>query len=92
MLAAVAGAQSEPLGDYARSIRKEGKGEVGKKYDNDNFAGERQDQRRGNARDRPAPKMPTLARLPTGVPPSRRTRPRPSHRCTSSGQREEGGI
>ena len=37
MLSPVAGAQSEPLGDYARSIRKEDKREVGKKYDNDNL-------------------------------------------------------
>ena len=37
MLASAAGAQSEPLGDYARAIRKDGKGEVGKKYDNDNL-------------------------------------------------------
>ena len=37
MLVTLAGAQSEPLGDYARSIRKEDKKEVGKKYDNDNL-------------------------------------------------------
>jgi hypothetical protein len=36
-LVTLAGAQSEPLGDYARAIRKEDKKEVGKKYDNDNL-------------------------------------------------------
>jgi hypothetical protein len=37
ILVTLAGAQSEPLGDYARAIRKEDKKEVGKKYDNDNL-------------------------------------------------------
>jgi hypothetical protein len=37
MLVTLAGAQSEPLGDYARSIRKNDKKEAGKKYDNDNL-------------------------------------------------------
>jgi hypothetical protein len=37
MLVTLAGAQSQPLGDYARAIRKEDKKEVGKKYDNDNL-------------------------------------------------------
>jgi hypothetical protein len=37
MLVTLAAAQSEPLGDYARSIRKDDKKEVGKKYDNDNL-------------------------------------------------------
>ena len=37
MLVTMAAAQSEPLGDYARSIRKDDKKEVGKKYDNDNL-------------------------------------------------------
>ena len=37
MLVTLAGAQSQPLGDYARSIRKDDKKEVGKKYDNDNL-------------------------------------------------------
>jgi hypothetical protein len=38
MLVAVSGAQSEPLGDYARSVRKEDKsGTAAKKYDNDNL-------------------------------------------------------
>jgi hypothetical protein len=37
MLVMLAGAQSEPLGDYARAVRKENKKEVGKKYDNDNL-------------------------------------------------------
>src|SRR6266403_5124196 len=37
MLVMLAGAQSEPLGDYARAVRKGDKKEVGKKYDNDNL-------------------------------------------------------
>jgi hypothetical protein len=37
LLITLAGAQSQPLGDYARAIRKEDKREVGKKYDNDNL-------------------------------------------------------
>ena len=38
MLVGVSGAQSEPLGDYARSIRKEDKAPASaKKYDNDNL-------------------------------------------------------
>ena len=37
MLVAVSGAQSEPLGDYARSVRKEEKTGAAKKYDNDNL-------------------------------------------------------
>lgn len=38
MLVAVSGAQSEPLGDYARSVRKEDKAPASaKKYDNDNL-------------------------------------------------------
>ena len=37
LLVTLAGAQSQPLGDYARSIRKEDKKEVSKKYDNDNL-------------------------------------------------------
>lgn len=37
MLVAVSGAQSEPLGDYARSIRKDEKPAATKKYDNDNL-------------------------------------------------------
>jgi hypothetical protein len=37
MLVTLAGAQSEPLGDYARGVRKGDKKEVGKKYDNDNL-------------------------------------------------------
>src|SRR2546427_4885884 len=53
MLAAVAGAQSEPLGDYARSLRKEGKGEVGKKYDNDNLPVNDKISIVGNAQDSP---------------------------------------
>jgi hypothetical protein len=37
MLATLAGAQSQPLGDYARSVRKEEKKGAAKKYDNDNL-------------------------------------------------------
>jgi len=37
VLATLAGAQSQPLGDYARAVRKEEKKESGKKYDNDNL-------------------------------------------------------
>jgi hypothetical protein len=37
MLVALAGAQSQPLGDYARSVRKEEKPASAKKYDNDNL-------------------------------------------------------
>jgi hypothetical protein len=37
MLVTVSGAQSEPLGDYARSVRKDEKPASAKKYDNDNL-------------------------------------------------------
>jgi hypothetical protein len=37
MLVTLAGAQSEPLGDYARAVRKGDKKDVAKKYDNDNL-------------------------------------------------------
>ena len=37
VLASLAGAQSQPLGDYARSVRKEDKPASAKKYDNDNL-------------------------------------------------------
>jgi hypothetical protein len=37
MLVALAGAQSQPLGDYARSVRKDEKPASAKKYDNDNL-------------------------------------------------------
>src|SRR6478672_7495448 len=37
VLASLAGAQSQPLGDYARSVRKEEKPASAKKYDNDNL-------------------------------------------------------
>jgi len=37
MLATLASAQSQPLGDYARSVRKEEKPASAKKYDNDNL-------------------------------------------------------
>ncbi|HYK49201.1 MAG TPA: hypothetical protein VEU94_05705, partial [Terriglobales bacterium] len=37
VLVSLAGAQSQPLGDYARTVRKEDKKEAAKKYDNDNL-------------------------------------------------------
>ncbi|MGA9815073.1 MAG: hypothetical protein WBQ64_19990 [Terriglobales bacterium] len=37
LLLSLAGAQSEPLGDYARSVRKDEKPASAKKYDNDNL-------------------------------------------------------
>ena len=37
VLVSLAGAQSQPLGDYARTVRKEDKKESVKKYDNDNL-------------------------------------------------------
>jgi hypothetical protein len=37
VLASLAGAQSQPLGDYARSVRKEEKPASAKKYDNENL-------------------------------------------------------
>ena len=37
MLVTLAGAQSESLGDYARSVRKDDKPASAKKYDNDNL-------------------------------------------------------
>ena len=37
VLVTLAGAQSQPLGDYARAVRKEDKKEAAKKYDNDNL-------------------------------------------------------
>src|ERR1700730_7393099 len=37
MMVTLAGAQSQPLGDYARVVRKEEKKESVKKYDNDNL-------------------------------------------------------
>ena len=37
MLVTLAGAQTEPLGDYARAVRKDEKPASAKKYDNDNL-------------------------------------------------------
>jgi hypothetical protein len=51
MLVALAGAQSEPLGDYARAIRKDDKKETGKKYDNDNLPTTDKISIVGNAQD-----------------------------------------
>src|SRR5712664_8552 len=55
MLVMLAGAQSEPLGDYARAVRKENKKEVGKKYDNDNLPVNDKISIVGNAPDSPGP-------------------------------------
>jgi hypothetical protein len=56
MLVAVSGAQSEPLGDYARSVRKEDKtGAAAKKYDNDNLPTSDNISVVGNATDSTGP-------------------------------------
>ena len=47
MLVTLAGGQTESLGDYARSVRKDEKPASAKKYDNDNLPNIRQDQRCG---------------------------------------------
>ena len=55
MLVTLAGAQSEPLGDYARSVRKEEKPASAKKYDNDNLPTSDNISVVGNATDPAAP-------------------------------------
>ena len=56
MLVGVSGAQSEPLGDYARSIRKEDKAPASaKKYDNDNLPSSDNISVVGNATDSAGP-------------------------------------
>jgi hypothetical protein len=56
MLVAVSGAQNEPLGDYARSIRKEDKTAASaKKYDNDNLPTNDNISVVGNATDSAGP-------------------------------------
>src|ERR1700722_3123339 len=56
MLVTVSGAQNEPLGDYARSIRKEDKtGAAAKKYDNDNLPTNDNISVVGNAADSAGP-------------------------------------
>src|SRR6266436_4921487 len=56
MLVAVSGAQSEPLGDYARSIRKGDKTAASaKKYDNDNLPSSDNISVVGNATDSTGP-------------------------------------
>ena len=56
MLVGVSGAQSEPLGDYARSIRKEDKAPASaKKYDNDNLPTSDHISVVGNATDTAGP-------------------------------------
>jgi hypothetical protein len=55
-LAALAGAQSESLGDYARAARKEKKPPVAKKFDNDNLPRTDKLSIVGNARPEPAAK------------------------------------
>jgi hypothetical protein len=56
MLVGVSGAQSQPLGDYARSIRKEDKAPASaKKYDNDNLPTSDNISVVGNATDSAGP-------------------------------------
>lgn len=55
MLATLAGAQSEPLGDYARSVRKTEKPASAKKYDNDNLPASDKISIVGNATDSTGP-------------------------------------
>ena len=56
MLVTVSGAQSEPLGDYARSVRKEDKPAASaKKYDNDNLPTSDNISVVGNATDSAGP-------------------------------------
>ena len=95
MLVTLAGAQSEPLGDYARSIRKDDKKEAGKKYDNDNLP-TRQDQHRGQAAASTGQRTPIPA-PPLSLAPRRlrirlqlpRPIPGPGH-CQEGGQRRRG--
>lgn len=54
-LVTVSGAQSEPLGDYARSVRKDEKPASAKKYDNDNLPTSDQISVVGNATDSAGP-------------------------------------
>ncbi len=51
MLVTLAGAQSEPLGDYARTVRKTEKPASAKKYDNDNLPASDKISIVGNATD-----------------------------------------
>ena len=55
MLVTVSGAQSEPLGDYARSVRKDEKPASAKKYDNDNLPTSDKISIVGNATDSAGP-------------------------------------
>lgn len=55
LLATVSGAQSEPLGDYARSVRKDEKPAAAKKYDNDNLPTSDKISVVGNATDSAGP-------------------------------------
>jgi hypothetical protein len=55
MLVTVSGAQSEPLGDYARSVRKGEKPAAAKKYDNDNLPTSDNISVVGNATDTTGP-------------------------------------
>ena len=72
MLVGVSGAQSEPLGDYARSIRKEDKAPASaKKYDNDNLPTSDNISVVGNATDTAGPEDANPA--PDATPPSRKT-------------------
>lgn len=55
MLVTLAGAQSEPLGDYARTVRKTEKPASAKKYDNDNLPTSDKISIVGNATDSAGP-------------------------------------
>jgi hypothetical protein len=55
MLVTISGAQSEPLGDYARSVRKDEKPASAKKYDNDNLPTSDKISIVGNATDSAGP-------------------------------------
>jgi hypothetical protein len=55
MLVTLANAQSQPLGDYARTIRKGDRKEAAKKYDNDNLPTTDRISVVGNAQDAPGP-------------------------------------
>ena len=55
MLVTLAGAQSEPLGDYARTVRKTEKPASAKKYDNDNLPASDKISIVGNATDSAGP-------------------------------------
>ena len=96
MLVTLAGAQSEPLGDYARSVRKDEKPASAKKYDNDNLPTSDKISIVGQMpRTPPAaedanpaqPRRRTQRRLPTEPPPSRKPRTLPRRRTAADAQK-----